>query len=550
MRKQINRFSFCRLMSVLVVIAIASNYAKAQETVDVYIIAGQSNAANFAQRAGTGGTNVGYNLIFARDRTVFTDPDHTDQSFSSSSLDTSQAVTLLSQDLFQSNNQAILGFARPGTTISNQETVNWFPGADPANGQINDASFYGDFVDWTNARLNEIQTPTVTPVVKGLFWYQGERDAVLGASAVAAYETNFENLTYRFRQLYGNDVPIVAAEIRENVSSNAALRDDVNAALRNVAANDPRISVVPTATLSYVSANDVHLNTAGYRALAPIWAAEMNSLQAAAKTVLQYDSVSNGDGTSSLRILSLLTAADLVSNEDAAISFGGNTTDFGQHASQDFSVSFGSGTDKFIRFGDQSETLTGSLADAVLDDGEWIGASFTATEDLTIDSFSFELFVNNSGGASAARDAGLFLRIGGNGQFTQFDSIYEGFNGDNGTVSFKDSFSISAGQELQWRLAFTDRTNVSTNFPATLTTRIGSIRLNAIVAVPELILGDADGDGVVNNLDIAAFALALFNRSAYQLMYPALDPDEVLDMNGDGVFNNLDISGFAAALGF
>ena len=64
------------------------------------------------------------------------------------------------------------------------------------------------------------------------------------------------------------------------------------------------------------------------------------------------------------------------------------------------------------------------------------------------------------------------------------------------------------------------------------------------------VLGDANGDGVVNNIDIGAFALALFNRPMYLSMYPTLDPDVVLDMNGDSVFNNFDIGGFATALGF
>ena len=68
------------------------------------------------------------------------------------------------------------------------------------------------------------------------------------------------------------------------------------------------------------------------------------------------------------------------------------------------------------------------------------------------------------------------------------------------------------------------------------------------VAAP--VMGDANGDGLVNNLDIGAFSLALFSRSTYVAMFPATDPDSVLDMNNDGAFNNLDIAGFAAALGF
>ena len=69
-------------------------------------------------------------------------------------------------------------------------------------------------------------------------------------------------------------------------------------------------------------------------------------------------------------------------------------------------------------------------------------------------------------------------------------------------------------------------------------------------SINDFALGDADGNGAVNNLDIGPFALALFNRPMYELMYPASDADIVMDMNGDGAFNNLDILGFASVLGF
>ena len=77
----------------------------------------------------------------------------------------------------------------------------------------------------------------------------------------------------------------------------------------------------------------------------------------------------------------------------------------------------------------------------------------------------------------------------------------------------------------------------------------GNIVLNGDFTSATL-LGDADGNGEVNNQDIGSFALALFNRPAYETMFPAINPDEVLDMNGDGVFNNRDVAGFAVALGF
>ncbi len=60
--------------------------------------------------------------------------------------------------------------------------------------------------------------------------------------------------------------------------------------------------------------------------------------------------------------------------------------------------------------------------------------------------------------------------------------------------------------------------------------------------------GDADGNGVVNNFDIASFVMALTNPGAYAKAFPGVDPDVVLDMNCDGMFSNVDIAGFVAAL--
>ena len=62
--------------------------------------------------------------------------------------------------------------------------------------------------------------------------------------------------------------------------------------------------------------------------------------------------------------------------------------------------------------------------------------------------------------------------------------------------------------------------------------------------------GDLNGDGLVDNFDIAPFALALFDRAAYDMMYTEIDSNQVGDFSGDGVMNNFDIVGFAAVLGF
>ena len=77
---------------------------------------------------------------------------------------------------------------------------------------------------------------------------------------------------------------------------------------------------------------------------------------------------------------------------------------------------------------------------------------------------------------------------------------------------------------------------------------VDGIKIDIVMCDSAVVLGDANGDGILNNLDIGAFVLALTNPVAYQAMYPDVDADVVLDMNDDGVFDNLDISGFVSAL--
>lgn len=67
--------------------------------------------------------------------------------------------------------------------------------------------------------------------------------------------------------------------------------------------------------------------------------------------------------------------------------------------------------------------------------------------------------------------------------------------------------------------------------------------------VPQFLLGDANGDGTVDNGDINAFLQALLDPAGYAVSFPGIDVDVVLDLNGDETFNNLDINGFLALLG-
>lgn len=62
------------------------------------------------------------------------------------------------------------------------------------------------------------------------------------------------------------------------------------------------------------------------------------------------------------------------------------------------------------------------------------------------------------------------------------------------------------------------------------------------------VVGDMNGDGVINNFDIDAFVLALTDPDAYALQYPSIDPNVIGDTNLDGELNNFDIDSFVDLL--
>ena len=62
------------------------------------------------------------------------------------------------------------------------------------------------------------------------------------------------------------------------------------------------------------------------------------------------------------------------------------------------------------------------------------------------------------------------------------------------------------------------------------------------------VLGDLNGDGEFNNLDLGAFVLALTDPASHAAQFPNVNVEVVADLNGDGKFDNLDIQAFVEAL--
>ena len=294
-----------------VAVALPTTQASAQN-VDVYFIAGQSNAGNLGEInsydvQGYNGYNAadvneqveaGFTLYFGRirDRSGFFSDGTprvggpvTDfvENFVESELDaTNYAVDNIAIQLNAEfgNDIGIFSYGRNGRALANITDESWFPGtvSNPFNDEL-----YGYFQDWSQDRLNEIEAGAdglagtaddQVANVQGIFWFQGENDSV-DASAIADYQTNFENLIARFRADFNNpELAIVASHIR-NLNANDA---GINQAIDVVAASDEFVSAIDISDASIytpVSTNDVHLNANGFLVLANDFAEQMIALQ-------------------------------------------------------------------------------------------------------------------------------------------------------------------------------------------------------------------------------------------------------------------------------
>ncbi len=55
-----------------------------------------------------------------------------------------------------------------------------------------------------------------------------------------------------------------------------------------------------------------------------------------------------------------------------------------------------------------------------------------------------------------------------------------------------------------------------------------------VLNIVDFLLGDMNGDGLVNLADVPAFIQALVDRAAYNLAYPLVDADETGNIDGSG----------------
>lgn len=161
------------------------------------------------------------------------------------------------QSFYQQRQIAIIKHAKSATNLVQQ----WAPGADP-----DDSTSFGPefktFVNTVDLGLQGLRDKGLTPLVRGMLWQQGEADADLGGSASAQYGQNLAAFIGRVRQQWAVPGMLFVYGYVYPASNEGVGRDQVRLGEAKVDQNSgdplavPGAFVIPTDGLS-LRADDV-----------------------------------------------------------------------------------------------------------------------------------------------------------------------------------------------------------------------------------------------------------------------------------------------------
>jgi hypothetical protein len=159
---------------------------------------------------------------------------------------------------------AILKFAWNGTNLASTSGLDW---------NVNsNAEYYDSLVAETSTALSHLETDLeISGTVAGLFWLQGEADAYAGMSSL--YELNLTALVDAVRDEWGESLPVVIAQMHQNVVHWAhpvvpriaePYLSEIRAAQQSVAAKNSFVRTVDVDDVPLTS-DSIHFDSAGLR---------------------------------------------------------------------------------------------------------------------------------------------------------------------------------------------------------------------------------------------------------------------------------------------
>lgn len=253
-----------RVLIAGIVVGWAGLSARA-ESVDVYILAGQSNMV------GLGITSELPPEFQAPQNDVLFNVLHVTNGWTTlrpgGGAEFGPEITFgrHTADLQAPNSIALYKFAVGATSLA----VDWDPDAGP---------LYPQLMQGLRDAVDALRQAGHQPQIKAMLWMQGESDA-LSADWAAAYETNFTNFISRVRSDVGVEaLPFVFGQI---YAPTLPFRNVVRAAQARVAAHVPGATMILTDDLPVYN-DRLHYNTAGLMGMGYRFAVALNDVNCAA----------------------------------------------------------------------------------------------------------------------------------------------------------------------------------------------------------------------------------------------------------------------------
>ena len=304
----------CALLCVIFAVAIVgavSIFAAEEETIEpgskgeiqVWLIAGQSNAVGYGEEVPEDGRidsrfTEGFENVIAYGRLAASSRDEILQEFEGvkvgmgkDSKSTGAELGIASALGNSGENHAVIKYAVGGTKLHPFNGTTWTSPSyieavqnddDPTN-DINSkwtkvGDYYEEFMKTLTDGLALLVADGYTPIIRGLWWMQGEAETTLDADWAPEYEKLLTYLVDDMRadiaEIAGdpsindseNPMPFVIGKINRNPNNTEAAQqekvDIVNAAQQAVAAKRARVSVVDAHNAyKYYQYDSWHYNT-------------------------------------------------------------------------------------------------------------------------------------------------------------------------------------------------------------------------------------------------------------------------------------------------
>lgn len=174
-------------------------------------------------------------------------------------------------DAYPQRTIALLKHANGGTGLYN----DWNPQGGPE---------FNHFVNTVASGMAALQAAGLTPVIRGMLWVQGERDA-RSLDTANQYEQNLEAFIREMRNRYGQELVFIIGETFKNQYG-----DVVSSAQAAVAARDAKTGFVCTRDFEFQS-DDLHFSATGQQQLGQAIAHEFMRLSVLEETIAVDDGV-------------------------------------------------------------------------------------------------------------------------------------------------------------------------------------------------------------------------------------------------------------------